>query len=219
MRRGLRGISAAADARRKVTGQERWFLCTPRKLHCRTNDEVIMEPGWIVLLFSLFVQMFFTVLASRPRLRLGVWARNRATRHVLQPVHAPLRHSWLRLCRPTRCAAFSWKRSSHSPRSRGSSTRCGARSHSTYSTSGTASPPLTPPRPAAGSPSRLQPAAGPRPAQKSPLLTPRSIYGARRYTIEGLMHMGRDLGILSPVAYAITCEAKQDMFRQERNAG
>jgi hypothetical protein len=35
-----------------------------------------MEPGWIVLLFSLFVQMFFTVLASRPRLRLGVWARN-----------------------------------------------------------------------------------------------------------------------------------------------
>ena len=31
--------------------------------------------------------------------------------------------------------------------------------------------------------------------------------------------MGRDLGILSPVAYAITCEAKQDMFRQERNAG
>ena len=36
--------------------------------------------------------------------------------------------------------------------------------------------------------------------------------------MEGLMHMGRDLGILSPVAYAITCEAKQDMFRQERNA-
>ena len=57
-----------------------------------------------------------------------------------------------------------------------------------------------------------------RPAQESPLLTPRQIYGARRYTMEGLMHMGRDLGILSPVAYAITCEAKQDMFRQERNA-
>ena len=59
---------------------------------------------------------------------------------------------------------------------------------------------------------------GARPAQESPLLTPRPIYGARRYTMEGLMHMGRDLGILSPVAYAITCEAKQDMFRQERNA-
>ena len=41
---------------------------------------------------------------------------------------------------------------------------------------------------------------------------------ARRYTIEGLTHMGRDLGILSPVEYAISCEAKQDMFRQERNA-
>ena len=38
------------------------------------------------------------------------------------------------------------------------------------------------------------------------------------YTIEGLTHMGRDLGILSPVEYAISCEAKQDMFRQERNA-
>ena len=26
--------------------------------------------------------------------------------------------------------------------------------------------------------------------------------------------MGRDLGILSPVEYAVSCEAKQDMFRQ-----
>ena len=39
---------------------------------------------------------------------------------------------------------------------------------------------------------------------------------ARRYTIEGLTHMGRDLGILSPVEFAVSCEAKQDMFRQER---
>ena len=28
--------------------------------------------------------------------------------------------------------------------------------------------------------------------------------------------MGRDLGILSPVEFAVSCEAKQDMFRQER---
>ena len=39
---------------------------------------------------------------------------------------------------------------------------------------------------------------------------------ARRYTIEGLTHMGRDLGILSPIEFAVSCEAKQDMFRQER---
>ena len=39
---------------------------------------------------------------------------------------------------------------------------------------------------------------------------------ARRYTIEGLTHMGRDLGILSPVEFAVSCEAKQDMFRQAR---
>ena len=37
---------------------------------------------------------------------------------------------------------------------------------------------------------------------------------ARRYTIEGLTHMGRDLGILSPIEFAVSCEAKQDMFRQ-----
>ena len=28
--------------------------------------------------------------------------------------------------------------------------------------------------------------------------------------------MGRDLGILSPIEFAVSCEAKQDMFRQER---
>ena len=28
--------------------------------------------------------------------------------------------------------------------------------------------------------------------------------------------MGRDLGILSPVEFAVSCEAKQDMFRQAR---
>ena len=39
---------------------------------------------------------------------------------------------------------------------------------------------------------------------------------ARRYTIEGLTHMGRDLGILSPIEFAVSCEAKQDMFRQAR---
>lgn len=54
-----------------------------------------------------------------------------------------------------------------------------------------------------------------RPAQGRPF--PRVVpCTARRYTIEGLTHMGRDLGILSPVEYAISCEAKQDMFRQER---
>ena len=42
---------------------------------------------------------------------------------------------------------------------------------------------------------------------------------ARRYTIEGLTHMGRDLGILSPVEFAVSCEAKQDMFRQARWLG
>ena len=30
-----------------------------------TSVHFIMEPGWLVLLISLFVQMFFTVLASR----------------------------------------------------------------------------------------------------------------------------------------------------------
>ena len=39
-----------------------------------------------------------------------------------------------------------------------------------------------------------------------------------RATLDGLQHMGRDLGILTPVEFAITCEAKQDLFRQERNA-
>ena len=31
--------------------------------------------------------------------------------------------------------------------------------------------------------------------------------------------MGRDLGILSPVEFAVSCEAKQDMFRQARWLG
>ena len=31
----------------------------------RQAPHFIMEPGWLVLLVSLFVQMFFTVLASR----------------------------------------------------------------------------------------------------------------------------------------------------------
>ena len=55
-----------------------------------------------------------------------------------------------------------------------------------------------------------------RPAQGASLPTRGPMYGARRYTIEGLTHMGRDLGILSPVEFAVSCEAKQDMFRQER---
>lgn len=38
------------------------------------------------------------------------------------------------------------------------------------------------------------------------------------YAIEGLQHMGRDLGLLAPEEFAITCEARQTMFRQERNA-
>ena len=38
------------------------------------------------------------------------------------------------------------------------------------------------------------------------------------YTLDGLQHMGRDLGLLMPIEYAVTCEARQDMFRQERNA-
>jgi hypothetical protein len=166
----------------------------------------IMEPGWLVLLISLFVQMFFTVLVSLPRLRLGDRARKReATWHALQPAHAKtVRRSWLRRCRPTQCAAFSWKRCSPSPRSRGSSTQCGARSRSTYSTSGAT--------PSTG----LQPAAAGRGQHRErpfPRVVPCT---AHRYTIEGLTHMGRDLGILSPVEYAISCEAKQDMFRQER---
>ena len=53
-----------------------------------------------------------------------------------------------------------------------------------------------------------------RPAQGASLPTRGPMYGARRYTIEGLTHMGRDLGILSPVEFAVSCEAKQDMFRQ-----
>ena len=67
------------------------------------------------------------------------------------------------------------------------------------------------PAAAARSPHRRRPGDG---QERRPPFVP----AARRYTIDGLQHMGRDLGILSPVAYAVTCEAKQDMFRQERNA-
>tara|TARA_B110001452_G_scaffold78640_1_gene64177 strand:- start:228 stop:662 length:435 start_codon:yes stop_codon:yes gene_type:complete len=38
------------------------------------------------------------------------------------------------------------------------------------------------------------------------------------YTLDGLQHIGRDLGVLMPIEYAVTCETRQDMFRQERNA-
>ena len=61
-----------------------------------TAPHCIMEPGWLVLLISLFVQMFFTVLASRPRLRLG--DRREATWHALRPTHA-------KLCGAVGCAA------------------------------------------------------------------------------------------------------------------
>ena len=48
-----------------------------------------MEPGWIVLLFSLFVQMFFTCLVSCPRLRLGIWARKLEITHMPSSPNAP----------------------------------------------------------------------------------------------------------------------------------
>ena len=54
-------------------GQHKFPRIGPRCPPAETCDRIaeanatalIMEPGWLVLLISLFVQMFFTVLASR----------------------------------------------------------------------------------------------------------------------------------------------------------
>ena len=161
-----------------------------------------MEPGWVVLLCSLFVQMFFTVLVHAG-IRLSHTNTASARTHRASS-------GAIALTRPLACAAHS-----------SGAIECGARRHRAHGA-------IAGRR--AGDQVRV---VGLACAESLLLLVRRrratvahinvhvrvTRRGCRvRYTLDGLQHMGRDLGILSPVEFAITCEAKQDLFRQERNA-